>query len=165
MRVASEPELSVAAVSVLVATPHTSDASVPKPVSVRVPFAQMSDTNVPNDVSVLPEKAQIDPGNVAESEEEAVAMAVLVLVLTSAATEVDETMLLVISKVLSARIRLPFPEEPHDMTVRQIPTVPPDGVNEYEYQLLASADIEAALTDRLPPGSYTLTVQPAVVVA
>lgn len=168
-RVASEPDDSPAPVRVRVPFVHTSEARVPKPVSVRVPLAQtsaasepnvvservplvqMSETSVPKEVRVLPENAHIEFGRVAESEEEAEVTALFVLAFTSAATDDEETILSVISKVLSAFTRLPFTADPHDIIEGHTPTTLA-GVKEYEYQLLALAVIEAAFTARTPEG-------------
>jgi hypothetical protein len=103
-------------------------------------------------------------GSVAASEEDAVATAVFVFAFTSVATDEEETILFVISKVLSPRTRLPFPDAPHVMNAGHTPMVSA-GVNEYSYQLFAVAVIAAAFTASDPLGSYTVTVQPAVVVA
>ena len=113
--VARLPEVSPAPVSVRVAAPQISAAIAVPDVSVRVPADQMSATSVPNDVRVLPENDHIEFGKVAARDEEAVATAVLVFAFTSAATDEEETTLSVISKVLSPRTKLPFPEEPQVM--------------------------------------------------
>ncbi len=139
-------------VRVRVPEAHMSAASVPKVVSERVPFAQMSATSVPKEVRVLPENAQMEFGRVAARDEEAFATAVFVFAFTSAATEDDETRLSVISKVLSPRTRLPFPELPQVMNAGQMPLVSA-GVKEYSYQLFAVAVIEAAFTATDPFGS------------
>lgn len=151
-RVARLPESSVAPVRVLVAAPHISAAIVVPEVRVRVPEAQISATRVPNEESVRDEYVHIEAGRVAASEEEAVKTALFVFVFTSAATELEETILFVISNVRSNLTRLPFNDDPHDMTVGHMPMLSV-GVNEYSYQLFAEAVIEAALTSTEPLGS------------
>jgi hypothetical protein len=88
----------------------------------------------------------------------------LVFAFTRSATVDDETMLLVISKVLSPFTRLPSTSDPQEIIEGQIPSVDA-GVNEYSYQLFAEALMLAAFTAVAPLGSYTVTVQFAVVVA
>ena len=115
LSVARLPEVSPAPVRVRVAAPQMSAAIAVPDVRVREPADQMSATSVPNDVRVLPENDHMEFGSVAESEDDALETTVFVFAFTRAATEEEETMLSVISKVLSPRTRLPFPEEPHVM--------------------------------------------------
>ena len=74
-------------VAVVTSDKVASDPEVrPAPVRVRVPFVQTSATKVPKDDRVRPEADQIAVGRVAKSDDEAVKMALLVLVLTAEVT-------------------------------------------------------------------------------
>jgi hypothetical protein len=150
--VARLPDVSPAPVRVRVVAPHISAAIAVPDVRVREPADQMSATSVPKEVRVLPENAQMELGNVAESDDEAFSIAVSITGFISAAMVVVETMLEVISNVLSPFTKLPFTADPQLMTVGHTPTMEV-GVNEYSYQLLAEALIAAAFTAVAPVGS------------
>jgi len=113
--VASEPVSSPAPVRVRVALLHTSTASVPNEVSVLVPYAHTS--------AGIDRKDEMTDPRVAPSDEDAAVTTALVLALTSAATDEDETMFEVITNVLSARTKSPAPSVPQDINAGHVPSV------------------------------------------